>query len=115
MTQTNALRVLFGTFAVLITICLSVVGIAYGQSQARVAEQTNAQDSALYDCEVVEVGEASGHTEDYAALLRDAGWEGVDVDGAERLFSPACNVEVTQTSVTAWDIDGNAVFSVMVD
>ncbi len=47
-------------------------------------------ERVLSECEVKDVSEASGTTDDVAAILRSAGWYGIPMDGGERLYSPAC-------------------------
>lgn len=61
----------------------------------------------LFSCETTD---ATTHTADAVSLLMAAGWTSTPADHAERLYSPACNVEVRgDGDVVAWDTNGEVV------
>lgn len=77
-----------------LTITLSVLAalfvtfvVAYNIGKP---EAITLSDRVLNECEIKDVSEESGTTDDVAAILLSAGWYGIGGDGGEILYSPAC-------------------------
>lgn len=84
---TSAMRLTITLYFVLTVITVGIVSYAAGTSNERAVPLS---DRVLNECEIKDVSEESGTTEDTAALLRSAGFYGIGGDGGEFLYSPAC-------------------------
>ena len=116
MTKNQHLAGFTAAMFALFFIIIGVVSYAAGGSNARAAAPTYI-DHVLYTCETERVAEdigdgvyGPGIGPDLAALLIDAGWQGYQGDGMEKIYSPACRVFVAEDgTVTVKDTDGKVV------
>lgn len=87
MTFTAQMRLTITLFVIGALATVGIVSYAAGASNERVVPLS---EQVLSECEIKDVSEESGTTEDAAALLRAAGFYGIPFDGGEILYSPAC-------------------------
>lgn len=102
MTFTANVRLIITLSVLSLVACVGIIAYAAGESNGRVSE-SSAVDHVLNDCETYdEPGE------DMSAILRSAGWTASALDGAERLYSPACDVPNEPVGYVEVAEDGSA-------
>lgn len=87
MTFTANVRLTITLYIIGALITTGIVSYAAGASNERAVPLS---EQIISECEIKDVSEESGTTEDTAALLRSAGFYGIGLDGGEFLYSPAC-------------------------